>query len=82
MTDTMSSEDTDYSSWDILYTTLKKNGTIFWDVTPCSLTEFYWIVWGKYCPHLQDRIVSQATSKNQEAGGNTFFRNVGKLIPE
>lgn len=82
MTDIMNYKNTDHSSCNILYITLKNNGTIFWAVTPCSVSEVYQNIWVKYRLNFQDLKISQATRKNQEAGGNTFLRNFGKLIPE
>jgi hypothetical protein len=77
----------------LLICNLKNTG--FREAAACNLVEMYRRFRITYCLHDQGRGVSQASSKQSiltacflgilsgpEDGGNTFLRNVGKLLPD
>jgi hypothetical protein len=45
--------------------------TIFWDVTPCSLAEFYRRIIWRYCFSLQDQSVCQVRKQTNKETGNS-----------
>jgi hypothetical protein len=62
--------------------------TIFWNMTPWNLADFYQCFGGIYCYHHHGQILSEVNNKIQtsitfypEDVNSMFLRNVGRYLP-